>query len=528
MLRALPRLRPRQPTARYDAGVAHALSSPVHQQAVRASHRCWTVFRVLRTALRPVYRRAPDASWRTNVALALWPLFLCALLPLAAQAADKPNIVYIIVDDLGWKDVGFHGGAARTPNLDRLAKGGAMLNAFYVQPTSSQTRAAALTGRYPMRYGMQTGTLTASAPYCLPMEERTLASALKEIGYSTAWVGKWQLGHAQPECLPNRRGFDHFFGPLTQPASHELKKGSRTDWRLNGKPAKVEGDITALIGKAAVAQVAKAAAGTPFFLMVSFTAPATPFGASKALIDSYASEKDEGRRRYLAAVSALDEAIGEIIAALDQRKLLADTLIVAHSDSGAALPTRYVSGDSDIDQQAGDNDVFREGRGSLYEGGLRAPALAYWQGRLPAGNIVYDPVHVTDMTATLLTLTGASPDPKKKLDGIDLWTALAGGARSPRKEILLNVEDFHGALRVGEYKLIVHAALPSKVEVFHIANDPEEVENIAERDPDRTRDLLKRLNEYAYDMLPALQVDAWIASIGAGLPALWRTNPARR
>lgn len=528
MFRALITPRSGLPELHEDATWARSTIPSAWHHAMTALKRFFGALRPVLPMLWSVRRRDRSIAQRMSIQFILSPLLLCALLPLAVRAADKPNIVYMIVDDLGWKDVGFHGGAARTPHLDTLAKGGAMLNAFYVQPTSSQTRAAALTGRYPMRYGMQTGTLTAGAAYCLPAEERTLASALKEVGYSTALVGKWQLGHAQSDCLPNRRGFDHFFGPLTQPASHELKKGARTDWRHNGKPAKVDGDITALIGKAAAAQVVKAAAGTPFFLMVSFTAPAAPFGASKALIDSYASEKDEIRQRYLAAVSALDEAIGDIVTALDQRKLLADTLILVHSDSGAALPTRYVSGDSDVAQQAGDNDVFREGRGSLYEGGLRAPALAYWQGRLPAGNIVYDPVHVTDMTATLLALTGATPDARKKLDGIDLWPALAGGARSPRKEILLNVEDFHGALRIGEYKLIVHAALPSKVEVFHIANDPEEVENIAERDPERTRDMLKRLNEYAYDMLPALQVEAWIATAGGGLPALWRTNPARR
>ena len=450
----------------------------------------------------------------------------CLLLPLYGWGADKPNILYVIADDLGWKDVGFHGGAIRTPHLDKLAQGGAMLNAFYVQPSSSQTRAAALTGRYPMRYGLQTGTLVAASDYCLSTEERTLAQALKESGYVTAFIGKWQLGHAQTECLPNKRGFDHFYGPLTQPTDYLFKKSTKTDWRMNDKPVKVEGLVSALLGKYTAGYLAKQESSRPWFVMLSFTSPAAPFGAGKELLDSYAGIKDEAQRRYAAAVTAMDLAIGEILNGLEQRKQLENTLILFHSDSGAALATKYPTGDSDVDEQAGDNGVFREGRGSLYEGGLRVPALAYWPGKIPPKNIIADPVHVTDFPATLLALTGASADPKKKLDGIDLWSALSGATRSPRKEILLNVEDFHGALRVGEYKLIVHAALPSKVELFHIANDPEEVDNIAERYPDRTKELLGKLNNYAYDMLPALKLEEWAAT--KGVPVLWRANPARR
>lgn len=459
-------------------------------------------------------------------------LLACVLFPLLAAmppaGAQPPNIVYILADDLGWKDVGFHGGIALTPNLDRLAKGGAMLNAFYAQPTSTQTRAALLTGRYPMRYGLQSGTITAASTWCLPEEERTLAQALKESGYATAFMGKWQLGHARPECLPTRRGFETFQGPLTQPSAAVLRKGARGDWRLNDKPIKVEGEVSDLIGKAAAGYVLKADATKPFFLMVSFTAPAAPFGAGKPFLDRYPGVRDATQRSYLAAISALDDAVGGIVGALEKKGVAQHTLVVMHSDSGAARPTKYLTDDGDVTLATGDNDVFREGRGSLYEGGLRVPALAWWPARVPAGNIVYDPVHVTDMTATLLALAGAGADARRKPDGLDLWPALEGKARSPRKEILLNVEDFGGALRVGEYKLVVHAALPSKVEVFHIANDPEEAENLAARDPARTQEMLKQLNEYAYDMLPALQLEEWLSARETQAPALWRANPARR
>jgi len=445
-----------------------------------------------------------------------------------ALATEKPNIVYVIADDMGWKDVGFHGGRARTPNLDRLALGGAMLNAFYVQQTSSQSRAAAITGRYPMRYGLQTGTLTATSSYCLPEDERTMGNALKEVGYRTAFIGKWQLGHAKPECLPTRRGFDSFYGPLTHPKDYLIKKGTKVDWRQNDKPIKVEGEVTGLIAKAAAAHLRQVDSGSPFFLLVSFTAPAAPFGADKMHLDAYPEIEDADLKRYLAAITRLDQTVGEMLVVLEQRKLIGNTLIIFHSDSGAALPVKFPTADADVAAQVGDNDVFREGRGSLYEGGLRVPALMYWSGKFPAGNIVYDPVHVTDVVATLFAMVGASPHPKKKLDGLDLSAALSGKARSPRKEILLNVEDFHGALRVGEFKLIVHSALPTKLELFHIPNDPEETDNIAEREPERTRALLKRLNDYAYDMMPALQVEEWSAARGDSSMLLWRTNPPRR
>lgn len=457
--------------------------------------------------------------------LCLLPL-LCA--GVAAAPLQRTHVVYILADDLGWKDVGFHGGTVSTPNLDKLAKAGAMLNAFYVQPGSTQTRAAALTGRYPMRYGFQTGTITAASTWCLPPEERTLAQALKESGYATAFIGKWQLGHARPECLPTRRGFNHFYGPMTQPLEPVLRKGTRSDWRHDEKPVKVEGDVSEIIGKAAADYVLKADAGRPFFLVVSFTAPAAPFGAGKTYLARHAGVQDETQRRYLAAISALDDAVGNIVDALQKKGLADNTLIIMHSDSGAARPIKYSADDGEVPLPVGDNAMFREGRGSLYDGGLRVPALVWWPARVPAGNVLQDPVHVTDITATLMALSGASADARRKPDGLDLWPALEGKARSPRKEILLHVDEFGGALRAGEYKVVVHAALPTKVEVFHIANDPEETENLAERDSAKTQDMLKRLNEFAYDMLPALQLEEWLSTHAPRGPALWRPNPARR
>jgi arylsulfatase A-like enzyme len=442
-----------------------------------------------------------------------------------AAAADKPHVIYLLADDLGWRDVGFHGGEAKTPNLDRLAEAGAALNAFYVQPYSSQTRAAALTGRYPMRYGLQTLSIGRASSYGLPAEERTLAQQLKDAGYRTGYVGEWLLGHARPEYWPTRRGFDSFYGSLAGTPGALLHKGGKPDWRRGERPVPEAGYVTDLLAREAATLIRKHDAAAPLFLMVAFNAPARHAEAPPAMLDAYRQVTDDTRRSYLAAVSQLDAAVGTIVAALEERRLLDRTLIVFHSDNGGAVPTRFPTGDADVRRAAADNGVFREGRGSLHEGGVRAAALMHWPGRIAPRTVITAPLHVTDVHAALLGLAGVEPDPKHKLDGIDLWPAVAQAKRSARQEVLLNVDEFHGALRVGEWKLIVHAALPARVQLFDVANDPEEAENKASVYPDRVRELLERLNAHAYEMAPSL----YLESLGPGVsPALWLANPPSR
>ena len=441
------------------------------------------------------------------------------------DAAERPNIVYLLADDLGWNDVGFHGGSVRTPNLDRLAARGAVLNALYAQPYSTQTRAALLTGRYPMRYGLQTLSLTPSSRYGLPTEERTLAQALKASGYQTAFLGNWLLGHARPEYWPGKRGFDLFYGSLSGQVEPQLRKGAKADWYRNDRPAKEEGYVTELLAREASRIIASHDASAPLFLMVAFNTPAQFHGVPKTYLDQHKDVTDDTRRSYVAAVSALDAAVGSIVAALDKRGMLDNTLIVFQSDNGGAVPLRYVTGDRDVERPAADNGIFREGRGSLYEGGVRVVALMSWPGRIKPKTIVTEPLHVTDLYVMLLGLAGAPLEQPKKVDGVNVWPVIAEAKRSERKDILLNVDDFAGSIRAGEWKLIVHASLPSRVELYDIANDPDEAENKAATYPDRVKELLARLNEYAYDMLPSLYLEEMIA---AARPVFWRANPPRR
>jgi arylsulfatase A-like enzyme len=452
-------------------------------------------------------------------------LLAFALAAGSLHAEERPHIVYILADDLGWADVGFHGSKLRTPNLDRLAAEGAALNAFYVQPYSSQTRAALLTGRYPMRYGLQTLSIVPSSRYGLPSEERTLALALKDNGYRTAFVGNWLLGHAKPEFWPSRHGFDSFYGSLSGQVEPVLRKAAKADWRRDERPLKEDGYVTDLLARESASIVSRHDPAVPLLLVVSFNTPAQYYGAPKALLDSYRDIADDARRSYAAAVTALDGAVGQIVAALEKRQMLANTLIVFHSDNGGAVPMRFPTGETDIQQPAADNGVFREGQTSLYEGGVRVAALASWPGRIAPKTIVTEPLHVTDLYPTLLKLADATIDQPKKLDGVDVWPVIARAQRTTRKDMLLNVDDFQGAIRIGEWKLIVHAALPGKVELFDIANDPEEAENKATTYPDRVKELLGRLNDYAYDMAPSRYLEEISAG---GRPLFWRANAPKR
>jgi arylsulfatase A-like enzyme len=441
-------------------------------------------------------------------------LALACTMPL--HAAGRPNIVYVIADDLGNKDAGFQGGTFSTPNLDKLAASGAHLKSFYVQPFSSQTRAALLTGRYPMRYGLQTMSIVPSSRFGLPTEERTLAQGLKNAGYKTVFIGKWQLGHARPEFWPTRRGFDHFYGTLSGEVQDRVSKTSRGgDWRRNDQIVKEDGAVTQLLAKEAVYQISKHDAATPLFLVVAFNSPAADASA-------------ETGRGYAAGVTALDDAIGQLIAALQQQGMLRNTLLVFHSDNGGAIPTKFDTGDNDVKQAGADNGIYRGGKGSLYEGGVRVPAIVVWPDAIKEKTVVTNLLHVTDMYPTLLGVAGVKIDQPKKLDGFDAWATLAQARLSPREEILLNVEAFRGAIRAGEWKLIVRATLPGKMELFDIANDPEESQNQAEAYPDRVKSLLKRLNDFSYEMATSLYLEELGQARTVPLPIYWGDNPMRR
>ena len=460
-------------------------------------------------------------------------LALASVLP---AAAPQPNIIIFLADDLGWSDVGWHGGDIATPHLDRLAAAGAKLEQFYVLPVCSPTRAALLTGRYPIRHGLQLSVVRPWAQYGLPLEERTLPQALREAGYTTAISGKWHLGHFRPEYLPTRRGFDtqygHYNGQIDY-FTHSRDGGH--DWHRNDRESRDAGYTTQLLGTEAVRVVEQADPKKPFFLYVPFNAPHTPLQAPDEYLAKYAHVADQKRRAYSAMVHCLDDQVGRVVAALEQRGLMTNTLILFSSDNGG--PTGL----------GATNRGLRASKATLYEGGVRVPAFASWRGRIPAGTVVNAPLHVVDWYPTLLALAGAETRQPLPLDGRDAWATIAKGAPSPHEDILINAVPRSGAIRMGDWKLVLNGSVGANdleeatgkakgakkkfaaatsgaetVELFNLAADPGEKNNLAAANPEVVAKLRARLETYTRAAVPP---KAEAQAAGFKVPRVWGEAP---
>lgn len=428
-----------------------------------------------------------------------------------AQQA-KPNILFLLADDLGYADVGFTGGTEiRTPEIDELAASGTRLTQFYVQPVCTPTRAALMTGRYPMRYGLQIAVIRPTSQFGLSLDERMLPHALREAGYVTAIDGKWHLGHFNRAYVPTQRGFDRQYGEYNGAIDYftHIRDGE-LDWHRNDELVEEEGYTTHLFAREAVQFLREHDGRRPFFLYVAFNAPHQPLQVPDEYKVPYANlpEGDE-RRTYAGMVAAMDEAIGQIVDALDEKGLRENTLIVFSSDNGGVNPGVISS-----------NGPLRGQKSQLYEGGIRVPAFATWKGHLQPGTVVDAPLHMTDWYPTLLTLAGASLNQPLPVDGRDAWPTIAEGKASSREEILLNSTPYHGAIRIGDWKLILNGSVrvnagefgrgggpPSvvnEVELFNLATDPYETTNLAESNPRKVRELRERYDALAAQAVPAL------------------------
>lgn len=430
---------------------------------------------------------------------------LSAMSPQArAQAAPRPNIIYILADDVGHADVGFQGSDIQTPHLDALAREGARLRQFYTQPLCTPTRAALMTGRYPLRYGLQTGVIPSGAGYGLATDEFLLPQALGEVGYKTALVGKWHLGHGQREYWPRQRGFDHFYGCLVGEIDHFKHEAHGVlDWYRDNELLREEGYDTELFGAEAVRLVTSHDQRAPLFLYLAFTAPHTPLQAPQRYIDRYAHIADPSRRVYAAMITAMDEQIGRVVEALQSRGMRENTLIVFHSDNGGTRSKMFVGEGAFEGELPANNLPFRDGKGTLYEGGTRVVAMANWPGRIQPGeqNSV---LHVVDILPTLAHLAGASLEKAKPVDGRNAWPALSGAGGIVRGDVVYNVEPAQGAVREGPWKLHWTALLPPKVELFDLDRDPGETTDVSAAHPEIVARLQARVVELARSMAPPL------------------------
>lgn len=429
---------------------------------------------------------------------------LFALAPVSFADDPKPNVVFLLADDLGREDCGFMGGTQiKTPHIDKLAAAGAKLDAFYVQPVCSPTRAALMTGRYPMRHGLQVGVVRPWAQYGLPLEERTMAQALKDAGYATAVVGKWHLGHFAPEYLPTRRGFDRQYGHYNGALDYftHIRDGG-FDWHRDDKVCRDEGYSTHLLAAEAAKFVADTAGKKPFFLYVPFNAVHAPHQVPDEYTKAYPNLTGE-RKKYAGMLAAMDEAVGKIVAAVDAAGVRQNTLFVFSSDNGGPQPGTVT-----------DNGKFRAGKATLYEGGVRVAAFTTWDGHVKPGSTVTEPMHVVDWYPTLLKLGGAKAEQKLPLDGRDIWPTLTAGKPSPHDVILLNTTPSSGAVRAGDWKLVVITGAddpdgnpPKKenknsVELFNLKDDPYEKTNLADKQPDKVKELRASLAAFAKQAVP--------------------------
>jgi len=444
------------------------------------------------------------------------PLLSLALvlgtLHLAAAEAPRPNVVFFLIDDLGYADCGFNGGdEIRISEIDALAHGGAVIESHYVQPVCSPTRSALMTGRYPTRTGVYT-IVRPGAKWGLPLNERTLANALRDAGYTTAITGKWHLGEFDPAYKPTARGFDHQYGHYFGAIDYftHVRDGQH-DWYRDDVEMKEEGYSTHLVAKEACRLIEAQEKDQPLFLYVPFNGVHSPMQVPDSYLEPYASL--EGPRRQLAGMlAAVDEAIGQIVDALEKTGRRQNTLIVFSSDNGGPRP--------------GTNTPLRDYKGSIYEGGVRAAAFANWPGKIPAGQRIEEPMHIIDWYPTLVKLAGGTLEGSQPLDGRDVWPMLTAQAPSPHEFILSAQSPQKAALRLGNWKLILQpgetggnakgkakgkaknkgkskattAAEP--VVLYDLAGDPGETTNLAAREPERVAELREKLEELLKNAVP--------------------------
>lgn len=414
----------------------------------------------------------------------------------------QPNIVFLLVDDMGYGECGFNGGKEiKTPKIDQLAKDGAVLENNYVQPVCSPTRACLLTGRYPTHTGVY-GVIWPGAAWGLPLNERTLPEALKAAGYYTAITGKWHLGDFVKAYQPNARGFDyqygHFFGNLDY-FTHI--RNNQLDWYRNGQTLKEVGYTTHLIAKEACKIIEMSNRSKPLFLYVPFNGIHSPYQVPDNYLKPYSNLTGD-RQKLAGMLAAVDEAIGQIVAALDKAGLRENTLIVFSSDNGAPPP--------------GNNTPLRDFKATVYEGGIRGAAFVNWPSHVAAGLRITEAMHTVDWYPTLIQLAGGSIKQTLPIDGKNVWPMITKKTTSPHDAILSvsTKGPMLAAIRMGNWKLIVlntDSVTAKKkayikyepIALFNLLEDAGETKNLAKQFPDRVLVMRKRLIEMLQDAVPS-------------------------
>lgn len=441
-------------------------------------------------------------------------IVLCILSFLSAtgaNASERPNVLFILADDLGWGDIGYNGSPAETPSIDRLAREGVNLKQHYVQPMCTPTRVAFLTGLYPSRIGDP--ALKPSNLRVLPPDLKTIASHFDEMGYDTGLAGKWHLG-SKPEWGPGKYGFRRTYGSLAggiDPYTHRYKKGPYSkSWHRNGSLVEEDGHATDLIGEEVVSWIREQK--NPWFYYVPFTAVHTPVKAPHDYVSRYAhrrfdpdGEKDRMYKAYLAYTTQMDHWLGEMLRALEETGQLDNTIVVFTSDNGAT-PASYEDvlkypGHQYPHTRLGSNGPLRGWKKDLHEGGIRVPTFVYWKGRLGQRN-VHSPVHIVDWLPTLVKVgSGSERLSLGSIDGRDIWPLISGeGGVEKDRSLYFKFIDGAWAVRKGRWKLGYKMNFNNQVvelELFDIIRDPYETANLVDEYPEIVNDLKRLRQQFA-------------------------------
>lgn len=356
------------------------------------------------------------------------------------EPKKRPHIVFILTDDQGFNDIGYHNPSIQTPTLDKLAAEGVKLENYYVQPICTPSRSQLITGRYQIHTGLQHSIIRPRQPSCLPLDMDTLPQRLQQAGYATHMVGKWHLGFYRKACLPTRRGFDSYFGSLTGSVDYytygscdgpglcgyDLHEGESVAWGYGGK-------YSTLLYTQRIRKILAAhdPASQPLFLLISFQAVHTPLQSPKAYIYPYRDMTNIARRKYAAMVSTVDEAVRNITYALRKYGFYRNSVLVFSTDNGAQPFT------------GGSNWPLRGRKGTYWEGGIRGVGFVHSPLLRQKRRVSKALLHITDWYPTLVGLAGGNVSQSEGLDGFDVWPTISEGKESPRLEILHNIDPLH-------------------------------------------------------------------------------------
>lgn len=432
------------------------------------------------------------------------------LLP-AFAAARQPNVIFMLVDDMGWTDLGIQGSKFyETPNIDRLANQGMRFTQAYSACTvCSPTRASLMTGNYPARLHLTDWIAGHVRPFAklkvpdwtmhLPLEETTIAEVLKRAGYATASIGKWHLG--RPEFFPDQQGFDEniggcdkgqppsYFSPYGIPTLSDGPKGEFLSDRLTDEAIKFIERNKA----------------RPFFIYFPHYAVHTPLMGKSNVVAKYEAKADpknpQHNAKYAALVESVDDSVGRLLTKLDELGLAENTVIVFTSDNGGLVLNQVTS-----------NLPLRVGKGSAYEGGVRVPLFVRWPGVTKPGSVCDTPVITPDYFSTIAEICGATVENKSALDGESLVPLLRQSGGLKRDAIYWHYPHYHpggatpySAIRKGDFKLIEFFE-DEHVELYNLRADISEQTDLAAKQPEKTKALREQLH-------------TWRRDVGAQLPS---------